>query len=77
MADVIFILHYLFAGGLLPSCLDAADTNDDAGIDVSDGVYLVRHLFALGPAPPPPYPACGPDPTPGGPGCVAQAPCAP
>jgi hypothetical protein len=42
----------------------AADVNDDGGpIDGTDLFYLVSYLMMGGPAPPPPFPDCGPDPT--------------
>ena len=66
IADVVFIVRYLFRHGRAPAPLDAADVNDDGKVDVSDGVYLVRYLFLNGPPPPPPFPLAGLDPTPGG-----------
>ena len=59
----IFTLSYLFVRGPAPACLDAADVNDDGGIDVSDVIYLIQYNFNDGPEPPPPFPAPGPDPT--------------
>ncbi len=29
----------------LPACEDAMDANDDGALDVSDVVYILRHLF--------------------------------
>jgi len=45
------------------SCHDACDINDDSGIDISDGVYLLAYLFSAGPNPQNPFPTCGIDPT--------------
>jgi hypothetical protein len=68
--DVLAVLGYLFRQGSL-DCLEAADANDDAAIDVSDAVRLLLALFA-GAAPlPPPYPDVGSDPTPDGLGCAS------
>lgn len=53
VADVIRLLNFLFAGGLEPDCLDAADTNDDGRVDVGDPVQLLSYLFQIGVAPPP------------------------
>lgn len=50
-------------------CLDAADTNDDGRVNISDAVYLLIHLFAGTSAPPAPYPRCGVDPTEDSLGC--------
>ena len=57
-------LNYLFAGGRQPSCLDAADANDDGTIDVSDAVQILLFLFAGGTTLPEPYPELGIDLTP-------------
>ncbi len=64
LSDAIFILNWLFTGGQLPPCLDAADINDEGTIDISDPVRLLFVLFADGEKPPPPHPARGLDPTP-------------
>lgn len=63
IADSIFSLNALFQGGPLPSCMDAADANDDGIIDISDTIFGLAFQFLGGRAPPPPYPACGLDPT--------------
>ena len=55
---------FLFTGGVQPPCPDAADTNDDGNVDISDAVTALAFLFTGGAAPPAPGPeACGPDPT--------------
>ncbi|HLU46802.1 MAG TPA: dockerin type I repeat-containing protein, partial [Planctomycetota bacterium] len=64
LTDVVSIATYLFLAGPSPSCSDAADTNDDGILDVSDPVYLLFSLFVAGSPPPPaPYPEPGNDPT--------------
>ena len=45
-------------------CEDAADTNDDGALDVSDVVSVLQFLFSGSPSPPAPYPDAGSDPTP-------------
>jgi hypothetical protein len=49
VADVFFLINYLFAGGPLPVGL--ANVNQDVVIDVNDVFYLINYLFAGGPAP--------------------------
>ncbi len=50
--------------GEVPPCADALDIDDHAGVDPGDALALLFHLFAVGPPPAEPYPACGIDPTP-------------
>ena len=54
LADTVFILSYLFAGGQAPTCFDAADANDDGTLDISDAMKVIMYLF--GSQPPPPAP---------------------
>jgi hypothetical protein len=68
--DIVFLLCYLFGGCpcssppcYQPACEAACDANDDGAVELSDAVYLVNWMFLDGPAPPQPYPDCGPDPT--------------
>ena len=73
IADAIFILQYLFGGGAEPSCPDAADANDDGALNIADAVAILQHLFGGGGDLPPPFPGCGPDPTPDALGaCVSK-----
>jgi len=63
LSDAIYTFQYLFLGGSAPTCLDAADANDDEDIDLSDGIYTLQYLYLGGPAPPPPGPSsAGVDP---------------
>ena len=61
LSDPIAILQYLFLGGEPPTCLDAADADDDEEIAITDAIYLLFWRF-LGGSPPPPPNDCGPDP---------------
>jgi hypothetical protein len=64
LADVIFLLEYLFLRGASPACPDAADLNDTGELEVADAVYCLIWLFSGGLQIPPPGPAiCGPDPS--------------
>src|SRR6185503_12294969 len=69
LSDVLGILGYLFLGQGEPACLEAADVDDSGEVDLSDAVNLLNYLFLGGSPPPPPFPACGPDPTPDALGC--------
>ncbi|MFN0058412.1 MAG: CRTAC1 family protein [Planctomycetota bacterium] len=69
LSDAITVLGYLFTSGAIP-CVVAADINDSRGVDLADAVYLLSYLFVAGPPPPPPFGACGIDPTPPGSGVL-------
>jgi hypothetical protein len=49
IADVFYVLNFLFAGG--PAPLGRANVNGGSVIDVADVFYLINFLFAGGPAP--------------------------
>jgi hypothetical protein len=70
--DILFLLSHLFAGGRAPDCEAACDANNDGDVNMSDVVYLAEWTFQSGLPPGPPYPGCGPDPTPDTPplGCL-------
>ena len=68
-ADPISLLGFLFIGGKAPPCEDATDANDDGKVDLSDATYVLNYLFLGGPAPRPPFPQPGTDPTADGLGC--------
>ena len=61
LADAITIVSFLFLGGILSVCPDAADCNDDETLDITDAVFAVDYQFGGGPPPPAPFPDCGLD----------------
>jgi PKD repeat protein len=66
IADAIFLLDYLFIGGVASVCPDAADSNDDGSLNIGDAINLLNFLFSNGETIPYPYPGYGIDPTPDG-----------
>lgn len=62
--DAHWLTQYL-TGGFAPTCLDAADVDDDGTITESDVVLLYRWITDGGVKIPPPAGLCGVDPTPG------------
>jgi hypothetical protein len=54
ISDLVFLVTYMFQGGVEPPCLDEADINGSGGgPDITDLVYLVTYMFQSGPAPVP------------------------
>ncbi|HLU47922.1 MAG TPA: hypothetical protein VK116_07550, partial [Planctomycetota bacterium] len=75
LTDAIRILTFLFVGNVEVSCLDAADSDDSGALNLTDGIFVLNYLFVgLSPAPPPPFPECGPDPTDDSTACEVSQP---
>jgi len=57
VADLTYLVAYLFQGGPTPPCPEEGNADGIVGpggpIDVADLTYLVAYLFQAGPAPPP------------------------
>jgi aminopeptidase N len=51
VADVVYIISYLYKGGTMPSPLGKADANCDGNVNVADVIYLINYLFKGGPLP--------------------------
>src|SRR5262249_35279401 len=49
VADIFYLINYLFAGGPIP--IGNCDVDGNGVIDVADIFYLINYLFAGGPAP--------------------------
>jgi hypothetical protein len=55
--------------------MDAADCNDDGGVDITDAISLVNYLFVGGEGPAAPTTECGADLTPDTLECVSFTNC--
>jgi hypothetical protein len=55
VSDAVYIINYVFIGGLPPYCMQEGDANADNSVNVSDAVYIINYVFIEGPAP-----ICGP-----------------
>ncbi len=57
VADLTYLVTYLFKGGPAPPCIEEGNVDGIIGIggpvDVADITYLVAYLYLSGPAPPP------------------------
>ena len=64
ISDALYTLNALFLQAAPLDCPDAADTDDNGAINITDPVFLLTFLFQGGRAPPPPsLPFPGQDPT--------------
>jgi len=64
IADISFIVSFLFLGGTRPHCLDAVDTDDSGDFDTTDAIGISNYLFLGTSTPSAPGPLeCGLDPT--------------
>jgi Dockerin type I domain len=48
VSDAVFIINYVFVGGLEPYPYLAADANCDSTVDVSDAVWIINYIFVGG-----------------------------
>ncbi len=51
IADVVFLVNYLFRNGMAPWPVLAGDANGNMEVEIADAVYLVNYLFKGGPQP--------------------------
>jgi len=51
IADLVYLVDYMFAGGPPPPVLDAADVDGLDEINIADLVYMVDYMFNGGPEP--------------------------
>jgi hypothetical protein len=51
VADVIFLINYLYKEGPDSCVMEAADVNSDGLVEIGDVVYLINYLFKNGPSP--------------------------
>jgi len=56
IADLVYLVTYMFQDGPEPPCLEEADINGDEVVpypDIADLVYMVNYMFQSGPDPVP------------------------
>ena len=51
LGDVIFLVNYLFKGGVPPVPKARGDVNADCKVNLADIIFLVNFLFKGGPQP--------------------------
>lgn len=73
--DALDVLAITAWSGTHPRCEDAADANDDGGVDLLDAVQMLQYVFVRATAMPAPASGCGEDPTYDGLGCSSGGAC--
>ncbi|MCK4461227.1 MAG: hypothetical protein KAW46_05455, partial [candidate division Zixibacteria bacterium] len=53
IADLVYLVEYMFVDGPEPPCMREADVIEDWSIDIADLVFLVDYMFNGGPEAPP------------------------
>ena len=52
IADVLFLINYLYRSGEAPDPPEAGDVTCDGTVNVDDVIFLINYLYRGGPAPP-------------------------
>ena len=55
ISDVVYLINYIFLGGIPPHDLNAADVDSSCFVTISDAVHLINYIFSGGN---PPAPGC-------------------
>lgn len=77
LSDAVSLLEHLFLGADEPSCLDAADVDDDGALSLTDAVRILAYLFQGGAPPAEPFERCATDPDEDALGCREFTGCEP
>jgi hypothetical protein len=51
VGDAVFLIAYIFSGGLPPDPVCSGNANGDGSTNVGDAVYLIAYIFSGGPPP--------------------------
>jgi hypothetical protein len=51
ISDGVFLISYIFSGGMAPVPLERGDVNCSGGVNISDAVFLISYIFSGGKAP--------------------------
>ncbi len=51
ISDAVFLITYIFGGGIAPNPAEAADADCNSLVTIADAVFLITYIFGGGPAP--------------------------
>jgi hypothetical protein len=53
IADAVYLIKYIFAGGPLPipNAIGSGDADCSGAVDIADAVYLIKYIFSGGAVP--------------------------
>lgn len=51
VSDAVYLINYIFVGGMAPYCPQEGNVNGDSTLNVSDAVYIINYVFVGGSAP--------------------------
>ncbi len=51
IADAVWIINFIFGGGLPPKPIRAGDADCSGGVAIGDAVYIINYVFGGGTAP--------------------------
>ncbi len=51
IADAVYLINYIFAGGAAPNPLCRGDADGNSAVSIADAVFLINYIFAGGPTP--------------------------
>jgi len=51
LGDLLYLISYLYKGGLAPCPMEAGDVNCDGVVDLGDVLYVISYLYKGGPPP--------------------------
>ncbi len=51
IADVVYLINYIFAGGSAPRPCQAGDVDCTGSVSIADAVFIINYIFSSGPPP--------------------------
>jgi len=49
--DAVYLIGYIFSGGLPPEPIEVGDVDCSESVDIDDVVYMIAYIFSGGPMP--------------------------